>query len=364
MIHGGGIYDKRIELDFSVNLNPYPCPEEVICAIREAVSHISEYPDINQTVFREKVANAENKLAMAESKLSGAENTRAAIDYLTSENVIGGNGASELIMAIIRLINPKKVLLPVPCFYGYFYGIRACGDVEIEQFQLSEEKDFVLDEEFLDCIDESIDLIILGNPNNPTGRLIQNDLLEKIIRRCQETSTALLIDECFLHLSSGTISAAKYLDLCDNLFIVNAYTKLFSIPGVRVGYAISSPANIMALKALLPEWNMSVFAMAAGEACADIVATTDFVERSRAFIASQRITMENNLASAGLKVFSSDTNFILVKSSKRLYDFFLEKGILIRDCGNFEGLGAGYYRFAVRDEKSYERMKQCFCFLT
>ncbi len=350
MIHGGEIYDKRIEMDFSVNLNPYPCPEEVIKVIRDAALHIDKYPDINQTSFRQKVANAENKLAGAE--------------YLTSENVIGGNGASELIMGIIRLINPKKVLLPVPSFYGYLHGIRACGDVEIEQYQLNEEKSFTLDEGFADHIDESTDLVILGNPNNPTGRLIQNDLLEKIIRRCQETSTALLIDECFLHLSSGTISAAKYLDLCEKLFIVNAYTKLFSIPGVRVGYAISSPKNIMAFKALLPEWNMSVFAMAAGEVCADIVATTDFVERSKDFIASQRSIMESNFASTDLKVFSSDTNFILVNSPKRLYDFFLEKGILIRDCGNFEGLGSGYYRFAVRDRESYERMKQCFCFLT
>lgn len=350
LTHGGEIYDKRIELDFSVNLNPNPCPEEVHKAIREASLHVSEYPDITQKSFRQKVALAENKL-------SGS-------DWLTPENVIGGNGASELIMAIIRLINPKKVLMPVPAFYGYYHGIRACGNIEVERYLLSEEKDFALGEEFLEHITEGVDLVILGNPNNPTGRVVDERLLEDIVYKCNETGTALLIDECFLNLSTGSFSAARYLDDCNNLFIVNAYTKLFSIPGVRVGYALAGKESIRALTALLPEWNMSVMAQRAGEACADIIVKTDFVDISKEYIKKLREQMIRYFGGLEIKVYPSDTNFILVRSSKRLYDFFLSKEILIRDCGEFEGLEKGYYRIAVKDEASYERMKQCFCSLT
>ncbi len=374
LIHGGEIYDKNIELDFSVNLNPYPCPDKVMEKIQEASLHICEYPDIEQKAFREKVA-------MAENKLSGS-------DYLTAENVIGGNGASELIMAIIRLINPKKVLMAVPCFYGYYHGIKALSDIEVAKYFLSEEKNFELQDDFTDYIDDSIDMVILGNPNNPTGRLIEGELLERIIRKCNETGTAVLIDECFLHLSSltigsgtkgnefpvpsgGAFGAAKYLDLCDNLFIVNAYTKLFSIPGVRVGYALAAKERIEALKALLPEWNMSVMAQRAGEACAETIVNTDYVDRSKEYVKYLRNQMVKDLGEPASGAFEesiitfypSDTNFILVKSGKRLYDFFLSNGILIRDCSGFEGLSEGFYRFAVRDEKSYERMKECFYFL-
>ena len=350
MIHGGEIYDKNIELDFSVNLNPVPCPEAVLEAIGAAASHVREYPDLSQGAFRQAVASAENKL-------SGG-------DFVTPENVLGGNGASELILGIIRLIKPRKVLLPTPCFYGYFHGIRSFGDITEVRYLLKEERGFALEEDFIELIDASVDLVILGNPNNPNGRAISPILLKKIVEKCKETGTALLVDECFLHLSNGGESAVRYLDGYDRVFVVNAYTKLFSIPGVRVGYVLAAGERIRELKGVLPEWNMSVFAQSAGVSCAETILRTDFVERSRSEIKSMRCRMEGNFRELGITIYPSDTNFLLVRSGKNLYDLFLNRGILIRDCGNYEGLGKGYYRIAVKDEKSYERMKECFCFLT
>ncbi len=350
MLHGGEIYDRKIDLDFSVNLNPEPCPLKVRQAMEEALFHTGEYPDMEQRSFRQKVAEAENRLAGGE--------------YITAGNVFGGNGASELIMAAIRLISPRKVLLPIPSFYGYLHAIRALGNAEICEYMLQSEDDFALSDAFVEAIDKDTDIVVLGNPNNPTGRCIDEDLLIKIIGRCRECECALIIDECFLHLSDGPKSGIRFLNECGNLFVINAYTKLFSIPGVRVGYAVSSEENILKLRALLPEWNMSVFAQRAGEACADVMMRDDYVSLSKERVGMLRKCMESDLKSFGLKVFTSDTNFILVQSDKRLYDFLLNEGILIRDCSNFAGLGSGYYRFAVKDEQSYERMKQCFAFLT
>ena len=350
MIHGGEIHDKKIDLDFSVNLNPCGCPVKVRNALLKAAGHIDEYPDMDQRSFRHKVAMAENKLAGG--------------NFIGEGNVFGGNGASELIMAVIRLVSPRKVLLPVPGFYGYLHAVKALGNAQLSEYRLESGNDFALGEDFPELIDEDTDLVILGNPNNPTGRCIEENLLRIIIRRCSSCGSALVIDECFLHLSESGNSAVRYLELCPNLFVINAYTKLFSIPGARVGYVMASEANIGKLRALLPEWNMSVFAQKAGEACAEVILEGDFVKTSCEIVRRTKSRMERDFKELGFKVFPSDTNFILVYSDKKLYDFLLERGILIRDCSNFTGLSKGYYRFAVKDEESYERMKECFAFLT
>ena len=193
MIHGGEIHDRKIDLDFSVNLNPCGCPEKVRDALLEAAGHIDEYPDIEQRAFRQKVAMAENKLAGG--------------DYLSEGNVCGGNGASELIMAVIRLVAPKKVLLPVPSFYGYLHGVKALGNAGLCEYRMCSDSDFALGEDFPDHICENTDLVILGNPNNPTGRCIDEKLLDKIVQRCSCFGTSLVIDECFLHLSGGGTSS-------------------------------------------------------------------------------------------------------------------------------------------------------------
>ncbi len=336
MIHGGEIYDKEIEYDLSVNLNPNPCPEKVMRALEEAVSFVGKYPDISQREFRKYVADAENRLL--------GEN------LLTEKNILGGNGASELIFAICRMLHPRNVLIPIPSFYGYRHAVIP-DDVNIMEYELREEDNFELTDGILDKITEETDLLILANPNNPTGKTIDQKVFEEIIDRCAKMGTKLIVDECFLHLSDGTFSAIKYLGRLNGLFIINAYTKLFSIPGVRVGYCISDSDSIGILEHFLPEWNMSVFAQAAGVACAEQICETDFVKESKDIVRKMREDMTALLTDAGLKVFPSDSCFVLVKSSLDLYNIFLKEKILIRDCSNFRGLEKGFYRISVSGDK-------------
>lgn len=329
MLHGGEIYGKTIEHDFSVNLNPLPCPESVMKALEEAARRVSEYPDIHQRAFREAVAASEP-------------------GNITAANVIGGNGASELLAAVVRYVDPRTVLLPIPSFSGYRHALGMLDDCDVRTHMLSEENDFGLDSSILAQIDEGTDLLILANPNNPTGRCIDDALLAKIVTRCRETKTAVLIDECFLPLSSrGTSLAARALEI-PRLFVVKAYTKLFSVPGVRVGYALAGEEEIEGIRRFLPEWNLSVFAERAGIACAKALEGGSFAADSVKVIEEGRDELTERLTARGIRVFPSDTNYLLVKSRENLLDYYLKKHILIRDCANFEGLSQGYYRIAVK----------------
>lgn len=329
MLHGGEIYGQKIEYDFSVNLNPNPCPIEVRQALISAASCACLYPDIKQTAFRKAIALSE-----------GGD--------IKASNIIGGNGASELFVSVLRYLNPRRVLIPVPSFYGYVHALNMLPDCKIEEYMLLEEKDFLLDNGFIDSIDEDIDAIIIANPNNPTGRCIDSDILFRILDKCRKFGIAIIIDECFLKMSCGE-SAKKYIGKIPKLFIINAYTKLFSIPGVRVGYAIADDKDIEGIIRYLPEWNFSVFAQHAGIACANILSTDDFVRESMNIITSGREQLTRELISLDIKVFFSDTNFILIHTDKDIFTSLKKQGILIRDCSNFKGLKDGYYRIAVKN---------------
>ena len=344
MLHGGDIYKQKIEYDYSVNLNPYPCPEQVLRSICDATKQIALYPDIEQTKFREAVAASE----CVDYKDSNSKGFN-----IKASNIIGGNGASELLVSVLRYLNPKTVLMPVPSFYGYRYSLNMLYDCRIVEFYFENRNQFDLNEEFINSINDKIDAVILANPNNPTGRCIDEKLLDAIITKCSFTNTSLIIDECFLKLSSG-VSAKKYIGVMPGLFIISAYTKLFSIPGVRLGYAIADDKDIEGIKKYLPEWNLSVFAEQAGIACAKVLMEGSYVSDSLVLIKKGREQLSEGLISHGIKAFPSDTNFVLIHTERNLFEQLLKQKILIRDCSNFIGLAEGYYRIAVKDTLSNE----------
>ncbi len=337
MLHGGEIYGKKIEYDFSVNLNPYPCPKEVKNALIAAADEVNLYPDITQLSLRKAISSVKG-------------------DNITAGNIIGGNGASELLCAIIQCVKPKKVLLPIPSFYGYRHALNMIIDCETEEYQLRPEDGYELLEDFTDHIKEDTDLVIIANPNNPTGKRIREDVLEKLVYRCKEMGTAIVIDECFIDLTTNGVSAEKYVGEIPNLYIVNAFTKLFSIPGARIGYAVCSEDNICGIKRMLPEWNISVFAKKAAVACAEIIKSTDYIEESKELIEKEK----KRITSCISPVTESDTNFVLVRLNEEMFEKLLKKEILIRDCSNFRGLEKGYYRIAIKDETSNDALIRAF----
>jgi histidinol-phosphate aminotransferase len=331
-LHGGDIYRNHVEIDFSVNVNPLGIPETVETTLYEAVENCSRYPDISAEKLKKAVSG---------------------MLTVPKENLLFGNGASELFMAIIHGIKPKKTVIPVPSFYGYEYAAEVT-DGEIIYYETKEKNDFCLQEDFLSVLTEDVDVLFLANPNNPTGKLMSREELRDVLSHCLDKEIYVVLDECFIEFCGKECSMLQEIKTFPNLILVRAFTKIFSIPGVRLGYLICS--NQMLLDKIgrqLPEWNLSSFAQAAGYECA---MQTAFVEKTVTYTQKERQFLENGMKQMGFRVFSGKANFLLIYCEHPLYDRLLEDGILIRDCENFRGLSKGFYRIAVKSRKENETL--------
>lgn len=186
--------------------------------------------------------------------------------------------------------------------------------------------------------------------------MVEPELLEKIAERCQKNGVTLILDECFV-MFTGAEERYSFLKKYRNypgVVIVRAFTKLYAMPGVRLGYLVCSDAALTeAIRADLPEWNLSVFAQQAGcVACGQRA----YVEHSVAFVCRERAWLTEQLSEIGITVFASNANFLMIKDGRPLAKELLKKGILIRDCSNYRGLSGGYYRIAVRRREENERL--------
>ena len=331
-IHGGDIYRNHVDIDFSININPLGVPDAVISALHGAVSSCSQYPDL-----------AAHNLKLAVSKM---------LD-VPEEYLLFGNGASELFMAIVHGILPKKTVIAVPSFYGYEYAAKAC-EGSISYYVLKEKNNFSLDEGILKVLNEDMNMLFLANPNNPVGGLVPKELMHRLLEHCQKRGIYVVMDECFLDFCGQVESfLPRYVEY-PNVIWIRAFTKIFAIPGVRLGFLVNSEEALLEkIAGQLPEWNLSTFAQKAGLACS---AEKEYIKQTRCYVEREGQFLSEGLKKAGLKVYPHAADFILVHTEVPLYDRLLERGILIRDCSSFHGLSKGYYRIAVKRREENEQL--------
>lgn len=329
--HGGDIYTHPGVLDFSANLNPLGIPARVRAVLQESVDAYAAYPDPHCRTLVHAIAAAEG---------------------VDERFVQATSGATDAITRLCRALRPRRALLAAPCYSGYEQALEQM-DAEVVWHDLRREDGFALTEMVLDRIDESVDVVFLANPNNPTGRCIPRELLLACLERARAADVLVVLDECFVDLTEHT-GSADLVAHHQNLVIVKAHTKSYALAGLRVGYAFSSNTDLlMAMAAVAQPWAVSVPAQLAGAACLE---EQDYLSRSRAVVARERTRMKDALESLGLMVIPGEANYLLFEGPKGLADELLVQRILVRRCDNFRGLGAQWYRVAVRTAAENEQL--------
>ncbi len=337
--HGGDIYSYDTIKDFSANINFHGMPESVKQAAHAAVEASVHYPDPDYRSLRAALAIRE---------------------ACAKEQIICGNGAAELMFALTAAKKPKKAVLAVPSFFEYEQALDAVG-CEIRRIVLKKENGFDLTPSFFEELDAQTDLVILGNPNNPTGRMIRKEFLDQLLAVCREKSVFVVLDESFFDFlgeqeKNGTYSGMQCISENRNVFVLRSFTKMYAMPGLRFGYGISSDTMLLEqMRTRIQPWNVSVVAQAAAEAAAG---ETDFAKQTSQEIAYFRKRFIEQLAAAGYRTYPSDTNFILFEGPEGLADFCVRRGFLIRDCSNFPGLSKGYFRVCVRSREENDALME------
>ena len=333
--HGGEVYGHPGVLDFSANLNPLGTPPGVLEAAREALEIIHQYPDPYCRELTQAIARYE---------------------AVPQNQILCGNGAAELIFSLCQALLPKKALLPVPSFSEYRSALEAVG-CEAVEYPLSPENGFLLDEGFLAALrDFDGELTMLCNPNNPTGQVMERPLMEDILELCRKKGCFLFVDECFLDLTEDAdgLSLKDKLEAAENLLLLKAFTKSYGMAGLRLGYCLSGNASLLQRMGKTTQaWNVSLPAQCAGVAALKEQA---FLQRARGIIHSQRPLMAAALQRMGCQVVPGRANFLLFHCEKELRRPLLEKGFLIRHCGNYPGLGEHWYRIAVKLPEENRRL--------
>ncbi|ETP73701.1 PLP-dependent enzyme, histidinol-phosphate/aromatic aminotransferase or cobyric acid decarboxylase [Lachnospiraceae bacterium JC7] len=392
--HGGDIYEKNIRLDFSININPLGMPGGARDAAIKGVELSTFYPDWDQRELRKAVSE------------------HIGID---GENLLFGNGAADLIYRLMQVIRPEKVMVPAPSFSEYGKAAIMSGS-EVQEFFLYEKDSFSFNDETLEKFIDQIEnmaagsAVFLCNPNNPDGGMIPKKMLLRIYEVCKKNSIWIIVDECFLPFSSreeeysmvpeirkrskkkdlternrntaksfsntaecsmgselrsqsrivnNEKNRAKYSgfdaenDIWRNLIVLRAFTKIYGMPGLRLGYLVTENQELISrIRETMTPWEINTPAQMAGVAA---LSDGDYLKETRRMIKEEREFLIDEILRNGLaeKIYNieSEANFILFRVSQDgadLKEKLIEKGILIRSCGDFSGLDRRFFRICVR----------------
>ena len=324
---------KNEIIDFSGNINPLGFPENLKNELSKNIDIISIYPDKTYTKLKKSISIYTNS---------------------NIENIIVGNGSTELISTFVKTIQPKKTIIIAPVYSEYEKEVSICKS-EIKYFELKEKNNFEIDlDKLLFEITNKIDMIIICNPNNPTGAIMTSKQIEILATHCKKTNTFIMIDETYIEFSENIekISSTFITNKFDNIFVIRGIAKFFSAPGIRLGYAICSNKKFLNnFNSLQNPWSVNIFASFIGER---IFEETDFIEKSKSLISEERKKALLKLSEfKNIKAYNSQSNFILLKlltnkiNSSKIFEILIKQKMLIRNAENFKFLDNNYIRFCL-----------------
>ncbi len=325
---------KNEIVDFSGNINPLGFPDSVKQRLAKNLDIICVYPDKNYAALRKAISN-----------YTGAE----------AEHIVVGNGSTELISTFIKIAQAKQTLIVAPAYSEYEREVTLCGS-EYRYFALEEKEQFCLNvSKLIAALTSDIGLLVLCNPNNPTGTIVTKIQLEQILQHCKQNNIFVMIDETYMEFCDNleeccAIPLAKKFD---NLFVIRGVSKFFAAPGMRLGYGISS--NNMFLETLKKNqdpWSVNSVAAFAGEL---LFSDKEFIQKTKTLISTERKRCIEQLKQfQNMKVYHSSSNFILMKlktnaiNSHQIFEKLIQKKLLVRDASSFAFLDDTFLRFCIR----------------
>ena len=314
-------------IDFSSNVNPHII-SDLGKYVLEGLEKSRSYPDINYTNLRNNIS-----------------------DYIKvdSELIIPGNGATEIIYLLMKSIKRRLAILN-PTFSEYGRGAKL-NNLEIIDFHLKKENNFSIDLDEIQKNMDKFDSLFVCNPNNPNGKVKDlNELLDLMI----ENDKLLIVDETFMEFvgEEEKYSLINKIEQTPNLFILKAVTKFFGMPGLRLGYGVTSNKQIINnIYEYKEPWTINSFAENLSNY---LFKDKEYINGSKDYYINERKFMLEELRKISrLKVYDTDTNFVLIKldddeANSLKLELFEKYNILIRDASNFIGLDKSYIRVAIK----------------
>lgn len=325
-------YDMDMEsiIPYASNVNPLGISPIARQALLDHIDAIQAYPDRDYVSLRSSIC-----------KYCGA----------LPEHLILGNGTSELIRLTFETLTPKKTMVIGPTYSEYARMAKLAGG-QVQTYMLKNTDDFELDvDSFLNTLDNSFSLLVICNPNNPTGKAIDTLQMTQIVEHCRALGIFVMVDETYVEFVTDvqSISSVSLTQRFDNLIVLRSVSKFFAAPGIRLGYAVTGSQTFLEANSngKVP-WNINTYASIAGVMFED----EDYIRMTRSLIQTERNLVVSALSSRKtIRVFKPASNFVLIEllkeeqTASEVFTYCIQKGFMIRDCTDYEGLGEKYIRF-------------------
>lgn len=333
--HGGAPPSGAL-IDFSVSINPFGPPPDVLAAYHDAVATIASYPE----------PYAETLIAAIAADLN-----------VRRSSVLAGNGSVQLIYLIARVLRPKRPSVVIPGFSEIANSLLILG-IPPRPIRLRRESGFKFDLNDIDqALAQGADVLFFGRPNSPTGSMVELDKMAAIAERCSARRCWCIVDEAFIEFADEPASAAALVKEYPKLIVLRSMTKLYAIPGLRLGYLVGADDVVAELAHALEPWAVSGPAAAVGLAC--LGKSEQWREEIRSTLGGERGYLQNKLDELpGFTVFASTANFLMFEVSPPagFGTHMLRHGIMVRDLAALPGAGPGLFRIAVRSRADNDRL--------
>ncbi len=345
-MHGANpqyIYEKtNIEMpvdaiDFSANINPLGPPPILLEKWNELYQTVHLYPDPFASRLKEKISNKYE---------------------LRPEQLLIGNGAAEIISLLGRMLTGKKVLLIQPAFSEYEEVCRI-NHCDIYHHFLSAESGWELSPSKLEMDIRHVDAVFLCNPNNPTGIFYPKQLVEELLVLCEKNDCNVILDEAFYDFVIGYEDMLPLLKKFSNLIVLRSLTKMYSIPGIRLGYIFASEELIAQLQHFQAQWSINGIALKVGELLMEQEA---FLKKTQSFIQMEKEGLFPFFKKEQFAYSNSAANYYLLRDQrlndqKDLLTFLLNNGIIARHTYNYQSLEGSWLRFAIKSKVENQQLQ-------